>query len=81
MRQTTYTRLSFPAGWPAVRLCRDETLSELVVALQEYFRVYGVPEQLTTDGAQVFVSSTMRRFLETWGVDHRVATAYNSMPT
>lgn len=64
------------SGWLVVKLCWDKTSAELVVALREYFGVYGVPEQLTMDGAQVFVSSTTMGFLETWGLEDRVATAY-----
>lgn len=63
-------------GWPVVRLCKDESSAELVGALHEYFGVYCVPEEITTDNAMVYVSSLVKEFLVTWGVRHRVSTAY-----
>ena len=35
-------------------MCKDETARELIGALREYFCVYGVPEQLASDGASVY---------------------------
>ena len=60
-----------------VRLCRDETAEELTRALREYFCQYGTLEEIATDGASVYVSSHTQRFLDTWGVRHRVSSAHN----
>lgn len=65
------------SGWPVVRRCREETAVELVTALRDYFGVYGTPEEIATDGASVYVSATVQRFLEAWSVRHRVSSAYN----
>ena len=64
-------------GWPMVRLCRDETAEELTRALREYFCEYGTPQEIATDGASVYVSSHTQKFLDTWGVRHRVSSAHN----
>ena len=58
-------------------MCRDETAQDLTNALREFFCTYGTPEEIATDGASVYVSSHTKKFLDTWGVRHRVSTAYN----
>ena len=65
------------SGWPVVSQSKDGTAEELVRLLRTYFCTYGVPEEIATDGALVYVSGTVRKFLETWGVTHRVSSAYN----
>ena len=39
--------------------------------------MYGVPEELASDGASVYVSSRTRDFLKVWGVRPRVSSAYH----
>jgi transposase InsO family protein len=65
------------SGWPVIKQCKDETAGELVSALREFFCQFGTPEQLASDGGSVYTSSTTQAFLKTWGVTHRVSTAYN----
>ena len=65
------------SGWPVVLKCKDETSEELIRHLRNLFCVYGVPEELASDGAQVYVSDKVRKFLALWGVSQRVSTAYN----
>ena len=65
------------SGWPVIKLCKDETAEELVCALREFFCTFGAPEQLASDGGSVYTSFTLQTFLKTWGVDHRVSSAYN----
>ena len=56
------------SGWPVVRQSKTGTAEELVLMLRDYFVRYGIPEEVATDGASVYV---------VWGVKHRVSTAYN----
>ena len=65
------------SGWPLVVKCRDETAAELVRVLRGYFCSYGAPEELATDGASVYVAEATKKFLVTWGVRHRVSSAYH----
>ena len=65
------------SGWPVVKACKGGTSGELVTTLREYFCLYGTLEEIATDGASVFVSAEMKRFLEVWAVRHRVSLAYN----
>ena len=64
------------SGWPSVSKCREESSAELIRLLRLLFCQYGVPEELASDGATVFTSVQTKRFLEIWGVQHRVSSAY-----
>ena len=63
--------------WPVMKKCRTETAQELISALREYFSTYGVPDQLSTDGGSNYMSQQTQKFLTTWGVSHRVSSAYH----
>ena len=65
------------SNWPVVRKCRTESAEELVQSLREYFATYGVPKEITSDGGMAYVADYTREFLRTWGVEHRVSSAYN----
>lgn len=65
------------SGWQVVTRCKVDTSEELVRLLRVHFCSYGVLEELATDGAPVYVSQVTKKFLELWGVAHRVASAYN----
>ena len=59
-----------------LRKCKSDTAEELVTALREYFCIYGVPDELTSDGGPPYVAQTTKNFLETWGIRQRIST-YN----
>ena len=65
------------SGWPIVLRCREDSSEELVRQLRNLFCMYGVPEEMATDGASVYVSARTKAFLTLWGVRHRVASAYH----
>ena len=65
------------SNWPTIRKCRSETADELIESLREYFCTYGVPTELTTDGGMSYMAESTQKFLQTWGVVHRVSSAYN----
>ena len=48
----------------------------LVRLLRSYFGVFGVPEEISTDGGPEFTASATETFLKTWGVNHRMSFAY-----
>ena len=44
--------------------------------LRDLISRFGVPEEISSDGGPQFLSSSTKEFLKTWGVAHRVASAY-----
>ena len=65
-------------SWPIVYAAkRGGTADELKEKLQECFSTYGIPENLTSDGGPQYTSHIVRDFLASWGVKHRICSAYN----
>lgn len=48
----------------------------LIKHLRDVFTRYGRPEQLETDGGPQYRSELFSKFLNTWGVEHRVSSPY-----
>ena len=65
-------------AWPIVYAAkRGGTADELKERLQECFTTYGIPESITSDGGPQYTSHVVRDFLHSWGVRHRICSAYN----
>ena len=65
-------------GWVAVSepLYDKSDSRSLMKSLREWFSIYGVPQEIATDGGQPFPSQAVQRFLKSWGVHHRLSAAY-----
>ena len=64
------------SNWLSVlKLAKDDS-SHLIAALRLYFSRWGVPKEITSDGASVFTSTAAKDFYDRWGVRHRVSSAY-----
>ena len=64
------------SNWLSVfRLKKDDT-ANVISVLRQYFSRWGVAKEITSDGAPVFTSTEMAAFLDRWGVQHRVSSAY-----
>ena len=48
----------------------------LVKHLRAFFATFGVPEVLSSDGGPEFTSNSTTSFLRSWGVKHRISSAY-----
>ena len=64
-----------PQHLPGLHL--QVTAEELVTALRELFYTYEVPQQLTSNGGTTYLVDYTQRFLQRWGVQHRVSISYN----
>lgn len=64
------------SGWPHVVSCPRNAASahHLTCVLRSVFADTGVPVLLRTDGGPQFTSSTVRRFLQQWGVRHEMSS-------
>ena len=62
--------------WPMVY--KSEGGAEgLVKRLRETFVTFGIPEELTSDGAPQFTAGKTQHFLNTWRVRHRLTSVAN----
>ena len=50
--------------------------STIINVLREFFHRWDVPEHILLDGAFILKSIEMRTWLSSWGVDHRLSSAY-----
>ena len=46
----------------------------LIKTLRLTFAIYGIPDELSSDGRAEFVSHTTSQFLRQWGVHHRLSS-------
>lgn len=56
-------------------LAKDDS-KHIICVLRNYFSRWGIPVNITTDGASVYVSQEMEDFLSRYGVHHRVSSSY-----
>ena len=64
------------SGWPIVSPATNGAKG-LAHILRDTFATFGIPSTLTTDGGPEFTSTTIRELLSSWGVQHRLTSAYN----
>ena len=41
------------------------------------FSIFGVPEEIVTDGSTMFMGGLTQEFLRSWGIKHRVSSVAN----
>lgn len=65
------------SGWTEVASThRDSKATTICNILRHYFISFGVPEEITCDGGPPFDSHEVKIFLSSWGVKHRITSAY-----
>jgi len=69
------------SNWPDLREATTHSPNAgadgLIKANRELFATFGVPEQISSDGGTEYTSSAFQAFLKTWGVKHRLSSAYH----
>ena len=63
------------SGWPVVSPASNGAKG-LAATLIDTFSTFGIPTTLTSDGGPEFSSQTTLELLTSWGVIHRVSSAY-----
>ena len=65
------------SNWLSVYQAKKGDSKELVTQLRRYMATFGVMDEISSDGATVYTSEEVRKFLKTFGVNHRTSSAYN----
>ena len=66
------------SNWLSVLKLPQDTSKHLVNAFRDYFSTFGIAETVCTDGATVFTSEETSKFFSTWGIKHRISSAYHA---
>ena len=64
------------SGWPTAQFCGSSSGSsrQLQEWLRQHFATYGIPEELATDGGLTYMAHETQKFLEDYGVRHRLSS-------
>ena len=63
--------------WISIYPAKNETATELITVLKNYFSTFGISSECASDGGPQFVSKEFQSFLKQYGVHHRLASAYH----
>ena len=64
------------SGWIEVATLTFSTFEYIKKVLLMYFSIFGVPQELASDGGPPFDSLEYRNFLITWNIQRRLSSAY-----
>ena len=64
------------SGWTEVALLKSTSFKDVKKELLYWFRSYGVPNEISSDGGPPFNSYEFENFLRTWGIEFRKSSAY-----
>jgi len=63
------------SNWPSVLKARDGgSAKQLVEVLKHFCEIYGIPEELASDGGPQFTATETKNFLRDWGIRHRISS-------
>ena len=64
--------------WPAAIPLKDISTESVINALSHgWISSFGIPKIITTDRGSQFSSSVWTQLMETWGIQHKMTTAYH----
>ena len=61
------------SGWPIVKRAQ-EGATGLINALKDTINIFGVPEELSSDGGPEFTAAFTKKALKEWGTHHRISS-------
>ena len=73
---TYVTMVDRYSGWPSVHYFPRGTANSqaLIDTLRDWFMLFGIPEELSSDGGLTYVSQDTQDFFKAWGVKHRLSS-------
>ena len=63
-------------GWTEVSKVPNTSFASLKKCLNPWFKTFGVPEEISSDGGPPFNSTEYRNLLEHWGIKSRLSSAH-----
>ena len=66
------------SNWLSVIQLPKDDSAHVIKTLRDYSTIFGIPAILSTDGASIFTSKAMDEFCKSWGIYHRVSSAYHA---
>ena len=64
------------SGWTEVEKIQSESFKSTKKWLTQWFRTFGRPQEISTDGGPPFNSQDFANFAREWGFQHRKSSAY-----
>ena len=64
------------SGWTEAAKVQSTSFKNIKKDLLSWFRTYGVPEEISSDGGPPFRSGEYMKFLNTWGISQRLSSAH-----
>lgn len=64
------------SNWPMIYA--GDTADDVCDVLTSMSRDYGIPETISTDGAQCYVAEKVKKFMKLYGIRHRLSSVANA---
>ena len=64
------------SGWTEVAKVANTSLGVFTKCILKWFRTFGVPEEISSDGGPPYNATEYKSFLKTWGITSRQSSAY-----
>ena len=64
------------SGWINLSQHKQDSFESVTAELNRFFRQWGVPQVIESDGGPPFNGNEFKMFLRKWGIQHRLSSAY-----
>jgi len=64
------------SGWPIVEKSINGAAG-LITTLRKTFVIFGIPDDITTNGSPEFTATTTKKFFSDWGIHDRLCSVTN----
>jgi hypothetical protein len=64
------------SNWLSVNKLPKDDSPHLIQVLREYFTYFGIPRQISSDGASIFTSVETSEFCKRWDIKQRLSSSY-----